>query len=134
MREEEYIETHSVHQKDVLNVWVGLVRVSVMKETSPSYEENKHFCYVYNVALLTPYRGKGIAKQLLAVVLEFAKRYERRIIIADTSEEDGKKFIKKLKAEEALSGVQNRLDLIQLDWDWWRNGQKKDRSGLLNPN
>ena len=117
LREEEYIETHSVHQKGVPDEWIGLVRVSVMKETSPSYEENKHFCYVYNVALLTPYRGKGITKQLLAVVLEFAKRYKRRIIIADTSEEDGKKFIKKLKAEEALSGLENRLDLTKLDWD-----------------
>ncbi|MHA1963707.1 MAG: GNAT family N-acetyltransferase [Candidatus Thorarchaeota archaeon] len=135
IREEEYIETHSVHQKGVSDEWIGLVRVSVMKETSPSYEENKHFCYVYNVALLTPYRGKGIAKQLLAVVLEFAKRYKRRIIIADTSEEDGKKFIKKLKAEEAISGVENRLDLTKLDWDmveeWATEGQVRSPESKL---
>lgn len=126
MREEEYIETHSVHQKGATDEWIGLVRVSAMKETSPSYEENKYQCFVYNVDLLTPYRGKGIAKQLLAVVLEFAKRYKRTLIIAQTSEDHGKRFFKKLKAEEALSGIENRLDLTKLDWDmieeWVKEG------------
>ncbi|MFX1605612.1 MAG: GNAT family N-acetyltransferase [Promethearchaeota archaeon] len=126
MREEEYIETHSVHLKGAPNEWIGLVRVSVLKETSPSYEENKHQCFVYNVELLTPYRGKGIAKQLLAVVLEFAKRHKRTVIIGDTSEEHGKRFFKKLNAEEALSGLENRLDLTKLDWnmvdEWVKEG------------
>jgi mycothiol synthase len=126
MREEEYIETHSVHLKGSPDEWIGLVRVSFMRETSPSYEENKHQCFVYNLALLTPYRGKGIAKKLLEVVLDFAKRYKKTVIIAETSEEHGKRFIKKLKAEEALSGVENRLDLTKLDWDmvekWARDG------------
>ncbi len=126
MRDEEYIETHTVHLKGAPDDQIGIVRVSVMKETSPSYEENKHFCFVYNVALLTPYRGKGIAQQLLPVVLEFAKKYKRRLIIAQTSEDHGKRFIRKLKAEEALSGVENRLDLTKLDWDmleeWVKEG------------
>ncbi|MFX1560748.1 MAG: GNAT family N-acetyltransferase [Promethearchaeota archaeon] len=126
MREEEYIETHSVHLKGAPDEWIGLVRVSVLKETSPSYEENKHQCFVYNVELLTPYRGKGIAKQLLAVVLEFAKRHKRTVIIGDTSEEHGKRFFKKLNAEEALSGLENRLDLTKLDWnmvdEWVKEG------------
>lgn len=135
MREEEHIETHSVHEKGTPDEWIGLVRVSVMKETSPSYEENKHQCFVYNVALLTPYRGKGIAKQLLEVVLEFAKRYKRRIIIADTSEEHGKRFIKNLGAKEALSGVENRLDLTKLDWDmveeWTKEGPVRSPESKL---
>ncbi|MFW9768218.1 MAG: GNAT family N-acetyltransferase [Candidatus Thorarchaeota archaeon] len=135
LREEEYIETHSVHQKGVSDEWIGLVRVSVMKESSPSYEENKHFCYVYNLALLTPYRGKGISKQLLVVVLEFAERYKKRMIIGETSEDDGKKFIKKLKAEEALSGLESRLDLTKLDWDmvneWAREGPVRSPESKL---
>lgn len=135
MREEEYIETHSVHQKDGPDDWIGLVRVSALKETSPSYEENKHQCFVYNVELLTPFRGKGIAKQLLAVVLEFAKKYKRTLIIAETAEEHGKRFFKKLKAEEALSGVENRLDLTKLDWamveEWTKEGPVRSPESKL---
>ena len=127
MRDEEHIETHSIHQKGVPDEWIGLVRISHLKETSPSFEENKHQCFIYNLALLTPYRGKGIAKsKLLDVVLEYAKRHKKDLIIAETSEEDGKRFIRKLKAQEALSGIQNRLDLTKLDWDmvdeWIKEG------------
>ena len=126
MREEEHIETHTVHLKENPDEQIGLVRVSCIKESSPSYEENKHQCFVYNVALLTPYRGKGIGKKLLEVVLEFAKRHKKTVIIGGTSEEHGKRFIRKLKAEEALSAVQNRLELSKLDWDmvdeWIKEG------------
>jgi GNAT superfamily N-acetyltransferase len=126
MREEEHIETHSVHQRGGSDEWIGLIRVSHIKENSKSYEENKHICYIYNIALLTPYRGKGIATKLLEVVLEYVKRHKKSLIIADTTEADGKKFIKKLGAQEALSGVENRLDLTKLDWDmvgeWVKEG------------
>jgi len=135
MRDEEYIETHSVHLVDAPDEWIGLVRVSTLKETSPSYEENKHQCFVYNVALLSSYRGKGLAKKLLAPVLDFAKRYEKRLIIADVSEADGKRFIKKLKAEEAQSGVENRLDLTNLDWnlveEWAKDGPVRSPESQL---
>jgi mycothiol synthase len=126
MREEEHIETHSVHEKGKLDEWIGLVRISHMKETSPSFEENKHQCFVYNVDLLTPYRSQGIGKKLLEVVLEYAKRHNKDIIIGHAFEEDGKKFIRKMKAQEALSGVENRLDLTSVDWkmvdDWIKKG------------
>jgi GNAT superfamily N-acetyltransferase len=135
MREEEYIETHSVHEKGKPDEWIGLVRVSVMKETSPSYEENKHFSFVYNLVVLTPFRGKGIARQLLPVVLEFTKRYNRNVIIGETSEDDGKRFIKKLKAKEALSGLENRLDMTKLDWgmvdEWIKEGPVKSPDSKL---
>ena len=135
MREEEYIETHSVHLVDAPDEWIGLVRVSTLKETSPSYEENKHQCFVYNIELLTPFRGKGIAKKLLSVVLEFTKKYEKVLIIADVSEDDGKRFIKKLNAKEALSAVENRLDLMKLDWDmvkeWTKEGPVRSPESKL---
>ncbi|MFW9834962.1 MAG: GNAT family N-acetyltransferase [Candidatus Thorarchaeota archaeon] len=135
MREEEYIETHSIHEKGKPDEWIGLVRVSMMKETSPSYEENKHFAFVYNLALLTPFRGKGIAQQLLQVILDFAKRYDKTLIIAETSEEHGKRFIRKLKAKEALSSVENRLDLTKIDWDmvdeWIKEGPVRSPESKL---
>ncbi|MFW9787666.1 MAG: hypothetical protein ACFFE2_11460 [Candidatus Thorarchaeota archaeon] len=118
MRDEEHIETHTVHLKSAPDDQIGLVRVSHLRETSPSYEENKRQCFVYNVELLTPYRGKGIAKNhLLKVVLEYAKKHKKTVIIGNTSEEHGKRFIRKMKAEEALSGLENRLDLTKVDWD-----------------
>ena len=95
IRDEEHIETHSVHQKGVPDEWIGLVRVSHIRETSPSYEENKHQCFVYNLALLTPYRGKGSGRKLLDVILEYAKRHKKSLIIAHTTEDHGKKFIRK---------------------------------------
>lgn len=126
MREEEHIETHSVHEKGTPDEWIGLVRVSHMKEISPSYEENKRQAFVYNTDLLTPYRGKGIGKKLLEVVLEYAKRHKKEVIIGSTSEEDGKQFIRKLRAHEALSGLENRLDLTKVDWkmvdEWVKEG------------
>ena len=117
MREESYIETHTVHLKSNPTEQIGLLRLTYVKETSPSYKDNNHICFVSNLSLLSPYRGKGIGQHLLSSVLEFAKKYEKSLIIGDTSEEDGKKFIKKLNADEALSGVENRLDLTKLDWE-----------------
>ena len=90
MREEEHIETHTVHLKASPEEQIGLVRVSHFRETSPSYEENKHQCSVWNLAVLTPYRGKGIGKRLLEVVLDYAKRHEKELIIGSTGEEHGK--------------------------------------------
>jgi len=125
MRDEEHIETHSVHKKGS-DEWIGLVRVSHFKESSPSYEENRHVCNVWNLALLSPYRGKGIGTNLLGVVLRYAKQHEKELIIGSTAEEHGKKFIRKLNAQEALSGVENRLDLTTLDWgmvdEWIKEG------------
>ena len=126
MRDDDHIETHSVYEKGKTDEWIGLVRSSTLKESSPSYEENKHTVFVYNVDLLTPYRGKGFGKQLLETVLEFAKRRKKRLIIANAVEADGKRFVKKLGAKEALSAVENRLDMTKLDWnmveDWAKEG------------
>ena len=134
MRDEEYIETHSVHQKGS-DEWIGLVRVSHIKETSPSYEENKDQCFVYNLALLTPYRGKGIGKKLLKVVLDYAKKYQKDIIITGVSEDHGKRFMRKLNAHEALTGIENRLDLTDLNWDmidaWIEEGPRRSPESKL---
>jgi GNAT superfamily N-acetyltransferase len=124
MRDTDIIETHSVHEKGKTDEWIGLVRASVLREDHPSYDDNKHTCYIFNMDLLTPYRGKGIGKQLLETVHEFAKRHGKNLIISDVAEEDGKKFVRKLKAKEALAAAENRLDLTQLDWDMvkqWAN-------------
>ncbi|MGD9397906.1 MAG: GNAT family N-acetyltransferase [Candidatus Thorarchaeota archaeon] len=129
MRNEAHIETHTVHLKGKPEEQIGRVRMTILKESSASYEENKHICHC-DITILTPHRGKGIAKQILETVLDFVKRHEKDLIIGGTSEDDGKRFIRKLKADEALSAVENRLDLTQLDWnmveEWSREGA--DRS------
>jgi len=126
MREDLDIETHFVHLKGKPDEVIGLIRMVAIKKSSPSYEDNKHTCDVMNLAVLTPFRRKGIGTQLLDVVLDFAKRYEKSLIIGDSTEVDGKAFIKKLNAKEALSGIENRLDLTKLDWDmveeWAKEG------------
>ena len=117
MREENHIETHTVHLKENPEEQIGLVRLSVLKESSPSYKDNSHICNIFTFSLLTPFRGKGIGRQLLSTVLEFAKKHKKSLIIGDASEADGKAFIKKIEAEEALSGLENRLDMTKLDWN-----------------
>ena len=117
MLEELDMETQFVYLKDQMNEPVGMVRAAILKESSAAYEENKHLCQVVNLELLTPYRGKGIGRRLLEVVLNFAKEHEKSIIVGQVTEDDGKRFIRKLKAKEALSAVENRLDLTKLDWN-----------------
>ncbi len=135
MRKQEHIETHSVHEKGGPDDWIGLVRLSIVNEKSPSYEDNKHTCFIYNVAVLTPYRGKGIGKQLLETVHEFAKRHNKSLIIKGVSEEDGKKFARKLNAKEALTATENRLDMTKLDWDmvkqWAKEGSERSPESKL---
>ncbi len=135
MMDDSIIETHSVHEKGKPDVWIGLIRVSVLRDDSPSYEENKHNCHIWNIDLLTPYRRKGIGTQLLETVLEFAKRHEKTLITKDVSEEDGKKFARKLKVKEALSSVESRLDMTELDWDmvneWAEQGPKRSPDSKL---
>ncbi len=134
MRDEEHIETHSIHLKGS-DEWIGLVRCSHMKETSPSYEENKRQCFIYNFDLLTPYRGKGIGRRLLKVVLDYAKKHQKELIITHASEDHGKRFIRKLNAHEALTGLENRLDMTTLDWEmvdaWIQEGPKRSPESKL---
>lgn len=117
MLDELDLETQFVYLKDKTVEPVGMVRVAALKESSASYEENKHLCQVINLELLTPYRGNGIGRRLLEVVLSFAKENEKSIIVGQVTEDDGKRFIRNLKAKEALSAVENRLDLTKLDWN-----------------
>jgi len=117
MRIDDHIETHTVHLKENPEEQIGLIRLSIVKESSASYKGNSHFCNIINLSLLAPYRGNGIGRQLLFTVLEFAKKHKKTLIIGNTSEADGKVFIKKLKAEDALSGLENRLDMTKLDWN-----------------
>ena len=49
MREDLDIETHTVHLKGGPEELIGLIRMVKIKESSPSYEENKHTCDVMNL-------------------------------------------------------------------------------------
>ncbi len=126
MLEESYLETHFVHQRENPGAPIGMVRIATLKESSAAYEENKHFCQVVNLELLTPYRGNGIGKQLLEVVLNFAKKHGKSLLLCQVTEDHGKRFMRKLKAKEALSAIENRLDLKKLDWnmvdEWTKEG------------
>ena len=46
MRTEDHIETHSVHLKDNPEEQIGLIRLSVVKESSESYKSNSHLCNI----------------------------------------------------------------------------------------
>jgi GNAT superfamily N-acetyltransferase len=136
MRKEQHIETHAIHLTDKPEEQIGLIRLAVMRKDSPSYEDNKHNCDVINFSLLTPYRRKGIGNKLLKEVHDFALKHEKNLIISHATESDGKAFMRKLKAEEALSEVQNRLDLETLDWDmvkrWAKEGPERSPESKLD--
>ncbi|MHA2085913.1 MAG: GNAT family N-acetyltransferase [Candidatus Thorarchaeota archaeon] len=135
LRKEQHIETHTVHLKEKPNEQIGLLRLAVMRKDSASYEDNKHICEIMGLSLLKPYRRKGIGSQLLKKVREFAVKHEKNLIISFTSEDDGKAFMRKLKADEALSGIQNRLSLESLDWDmvkqWAKEGPERSPESKL---
>jgi len=113
---------------------IGDAMQGLILEASPSYEGTKHLIQ-YDIYLLKPYRRKGIGKQLLKQVYDFAIDHKKTLLVSESSDDDGKAFLKRIGAQVALSGVDNRLNLSEVDWSminsWAKEGPKKSPSTKL---
>jgi len=106
-----------------INKRIGTVAFMVIRETSPSYEGNKHLIQ-YDIILLPEYRRNRIGTRALKMIYDFAVKNEKSIVITGSEESDGKAFLKAIGAQIVLSGVENRLDFADIDWNMieeWEN-------------
>jgi GNAT superfamily N-acetyltransferase len=111
-----------------LNIRIGTLFYGVIKETSASYEGNKHLLQ-YDLALLPEYRRKGIGTRALKMIYDFAIENKKSVLISSSDEVEGKEFLKAIGAQIALSGVENRLYYKDVDWkmieEWASEGPKR---------
>jgi len=114
---------------------VGSLTMVVLKPGTPNHETNGHLMQVSG-ALLPVYRGHGLGKKMLKLVLDEAKKLDKQLIIMNSDEEDGKKFLKKIGAEFALQGAENRLNFDTIDWEmveqWYEDGKAKNPTTTLH--
>lgn len=107
-----------------LNKRIGTYGFMVVRETSPSYEGNKHLVQ-YNITLLPEYRRKGIGTKALQLLHDFAVKNEKSVVITGSDEDDGKAFLNAIGTQIVLSGVENRLSFADVDWDMVENWAKE---------
>lgn len=116
------------------DVVIGWLYFSVFRQDAPSYEANKHFAWV-DLAVLAPYRRRGIGGKLLAKVADLAKERNRSLIIFGSDEDDGKGFIKAIDAQVAQRTRESRLHLDQVDWqmveNWVEEGPTRSPESAL---
>ncbi len=115
---------------------IGLVNYLVIKKTSASYEGNKHLVQ-FDMSILAPYRRKGIGTMALKLIYDFAIDHNKTTLISGSDEVDGKKFLEIIGAQTALTGVENRLNLEEVDWEmiskWEKEGPERSPKTKLQP-
>lgn len=79
-------------------------------------DENRHVADC-NIDVLPEFRRQGLARRLLALVAEAARRDDRRLLMFNTTDRvpAGEAFMRRLGARKALEGHTNQLDLAGLD-------------------
>lgn len=125
--EEQQVKVFLIYVKDVL---VGNLFFMHQLENSPSYKGNEDILH-YKIELDRDYRGKGLGTRLLNEVVFYAKKYNKSMLITNSIEESGFKFLETIGSEIGLAMRENRLYLSKVDWNmidqWIEEGNK------LNP-
>jgi len=116
------------------NKQIGEIMQGLILEASPSYEGTKHLVQ-FDIYLLEPYRRKGIGTRLLKQVYDFVIEHNKKLLVSGSDNEDGKAFLETIGAQVALSGVDSRLQLKNVDWkmidSWAKEGPKKSPESSL---
>ncbi|MFX1272832.1 MAG: GNAT family N-acetyltransferase [Promethearchaeota archaeon] len=132
--EETDIKCYAAVLKADPSEMVAWLRMSVFRESSPSYPGNKHLVRV-NLAVLKEHRRKGIGLSLLKRVYEFAKEHKKSVIIGSTTDEEGRDLNHKIGGTEALEMRVYRLSLDEVDWKmverWNREGAERSPDASL---
>ncbi len=113
---------------------VGFLEFEVFKEGSPTYDKNPHLAWM-TLAVLAPYRRRGIGTALLAKSAELARGFGKSTLATYTHEPDGKAFLERVGFAAVQTRRENRLQLDRLDWrmveGWAREGPARSpRSSL----
>ena len=107
---------------------IGRMMHLIFRDTSASYNENKHLMQ-FDLSLLANYRRKGIGTMAMKKIYDYATKQDKSVLISSTDEDDGKAFLKSLGAQTALSGVENRLKIEEIDWkmieQWHKEGYER---------
>lgn len=108
---------------------VSVSRLSVLKESSPSYEENRHICSVIGPNVIKEYRGNGLATQFLPLICDETERRGKSSIVGYTLNETGRILVQKVGGKLAQQTQRNRLTLSDVDWNmvkqWVEEGPRR---------
>ncbi|MCK4845549.1 MAG: GNAT family N-acetyltransferase, partial [Candidatus Heimdallarchaeota archaeon] len=111
--------------------WAGF---GVEKESSSSYEENKHLAST-NIAVLHDYQRKGIGTELLKVLVKETQSFGITVLETGTDTDSGRAFLKYYGAQLTIEGAENRLKLEEVDWElmqsWVDEGPKRAKDVKL---
>ena len=94
---------------------VAYARMSYDTELSPDYEINRHI-YQTQILVAPAYRGKKVASLFLKNMNEIAKEMGKETMLAEVDNPIGIKFCRRLKGQEVLEELQQRLYLADIDW------------------
>jgi GNAT superfamily N-acetyltransferase len=117
-----------------LDISKGLIicsgRISFENDSSSDYETNKHSAFIY-ISVLSAYRKRGIALEMLRKILELAKTNHIETIQVESDSKAGNIFCWKLEGELVLQEIENRLYLEDVDWNfisnWAEIGREKTK-------
>jgi GNAT superfamily N-acetyltransferase len=97
------------------SVIVGSAWSYLLNRDSPNFPERARFLDAH-VAVLGPWRGRGIGTRLLAAVHALMQAQDKTILTVATHEPDGHGFMRHLGAAEKTRSVENRLSIDSVDW------------------
>ncbi|MFQ5871197.1 MAG: GNAT family N-acetyltransferase [Candidatus Geothermarchaeales archaeon] len=113
----------------------GWLDFSIYTKDSPTYEKRKREARV-KLQVLKPYRHRGIGKRLLRKATELARRHEKSLIFLDSSEDEGKAFLRAIGAQVAQRERESRLYLDRVDWrlveTWAEEGPRRSPNSSLH--
>jgi len=116
------------------NLQIGEIMCATITEESPSFEGTKHLVQ-FDIYVLKDYRRQGIGASAIKRVYEFAAEENKLVLITGTEEANGRAFLDKIGAQIALAGMENRLQLNEIDWgmieNWSSEGQRKSSETKL---
>ncbi|MFW9833259.1 MAG: GNAT family N-acetyltransferase [Candidatus Thorarchaeota archaeon] len=123
-----------VTKRDNPNEMIALLRTRFVSEGTPSYPGNEHILRTL-LYVLKDYRKQGIARELMKLVVKHAQENGKSLIMTGTSQDDGRKALKKLGAQEALTQRDNRTNLEDIDWkmveQWVKEGPERSPESKL---
>jgi RimJ/RimL family protein N-acetyltransferase len=107
---------------------IGWAGFGYAEETSSDYEENKHIAQ-FNIVILKDYRRKGIGTEFLKHIVKEIHEAGKTVIECGSDHEAGKAFLDHYNAEKTIEGAENRLEMVDVDWDmmqqWIEEGPKR---------
>ncbi len=102
------------------NEYIGYASVFIHDEKSPEYDSNEHIARA-NISVAKEYRNRGLAFELLKIIIPKIKELNKEIIQSWVTHETGKTFSKYIGGEICYRGCENRLKFKEINWKKMRN-------------